>query len=122
MKRGMLRVPLLAALLAGVLCCVVAQGQSTGSQGSKQPKSAPKSPGTSMTGCIDEQDGRYVLVNDRNLTTIANLEADGFPTEGFAKHVGKKVIVRGISNPGGTVPLFKVRTIETVNETCAPQQ
>jgi hypothetical protein len=74
----------------------------------------------SLTGCIDEQEGRYILVDDRELKPIADLEAVGFPTEGFAKHVGHKVIVRGISNPGGTRPIFKVRTIETVSESCAP--
>ena len=75
-----------------------------------------------MTGCIDEDNGRYILVDDRELKPIADLQAEGFPTEGFAKHVGHKVIVRGISSPGENRPLFKVRSIETVSETCAPQQ
>lgn len=75
-----------------------------------------------MTGCIDEDSGRYILVDDRELKPIADLQAEGFPTEGFAKHVGHKVIVRGISSPGEIRPLFKVRSIETVSETCAPQQ
>jgi hypothetical protein len=51
---------------------------------------------------------------------VADLEADGFPTEGFAKHVGHKVTVRGTSNPANTRPVFKVRSIETISETCAP--
>jgi len=73
-------------------------------------------------GCVDQQDGQFVLVDDRDLNkVIANLDAEGFPVEGFAKHVGQKVIVRGISNPGGARPVFKVRTVETVSETCAPQ-
>jgi hypothetical protein len=50
------------------------------------------------------------------------LVADGFPTEGFAKHVGHKVTVRGISSSGGTRPAMKVRSIETVSDNCAPQQ
>jgi hypothetical protein len=70
---------------------------------------------------VDEQDGRYVLVDDRTLTPIANLEADGFPTEAFAKHMGHKVTVRGISNSGSGRLIFKVRTVDTVSETCAPQ-
>ena len=85
-----------------------------------QTKSADKT--ASMTGCIDEDNGRYILVDDRELKPIADLQAEGFPTEGFAKHVGHKVIVRGISSPGENRPLFKVRSIETVSETCAPQQ
>jgi len=61
------------------------------------------------------------MVNDRTLDPIADLEAEGFETEGFAKHMGHKVTVRGTSNPGENRPLFKVRSIETVSDTCAPQ-
>jgi hypothetical protein len=76
--------------------------------------------GSSLTGCVDQQDGHYVLVDDRNLSPVADLQAEGFPTEGFAKHMGQKVTVRGISSSGSTRPVFKVRSIETVSETCAP--
>jgi hypothetical protein len=90
--------------------------------GSKQEekKAPPKSKGAtaSMAGCVDQQDGHYVLIDDRSREPIANLEADGFETEGFAKHVGHKVTVRGISNPGGARPTFRVRAIETVSESC----
>ena len=75
---------------------------------------------SSLTGCVDEKEGHYILVDDRNLSPVADLEADGFPTEGFAKHVGHKVTVRGTSSPGSTRPLFKVRRIETLSENCAP--
>ena len=98
------------------------QGDRTSSQ--QQPKTDPpakpeaKGP-TSLTGCIDEQEGQWVLVNDQTLAIMANLAAEGFPPEGFAKHVGHKVTVRGTSSSGGSRPLFKVRTIETVSETCA---
>jgi len=86
---------------------------------SKQQQKAGKA--SSMTGCVDEQDGRYVLVDEQKRERIANLEPDGFPVEGFAKHLGHKVIVRGISNAGDALPVFKVRTVETVSENCAPQ-
>jgi hypothetical protein len=86
------------------------------------PRKEQKAKTDSLTGCIDQQDGRYVLVNDRNLNAVALLEADGFPTEGFAKHMGHKVTVRGISSPGGALPVFKVRGIDTVSDTCVPQQ
>src|ERR1039458_6358414 len=76
--------------------------------------------GSSLTGCVDEKEGHYILVDDRSLSPVADLEADGFPTEGFAKHVGHKVTVRGTSSSGSTRPVFKVRTIETLSETCAP--
>jgi hypothetical protein len=87
-----------------------------------QPKKEQKEKTSSLTGCVDEHDGRYVLVDDRALQPIADLEADGFPTEGFAKHMGHKVTVRGTSSSGGTRPIIKVRSIETVSETCAPQE
>jgi len=76
---------------------------------------------TSMTGCVDQQDGQFVLVDDHDLKVVANLDAVGFPVEGFAKHVGEKVIVKGVSTPGDARPVFKVKTIETVSDTCAPQ-
>ena len=92
-----------------------AAGQTTAQKQSKSAKAV-----TAMTGCVDEQDGHYVLISDRDRSVIANLEAEGFPTEGFAKYVGQKVTVRGTSIPSGERPLFRVRTIDTVSETCEP--
>jgi len=77
-------------------------------------------PEASRSGCIDQQDGLYVLVNDRSLEVMAQLEADGFPTEGFAKHVGHKVTVHGSTKGGGASPFFRVRRIDTISETCSP--
>jgi hypothetical protein len=85
-----------------------------------QPKKESQSTGDSMTGCVDEQSGRYVLTNDRDLALIAILEADGFPTEAFAKHLGHKVTVRGIVTPGGTQPTIKVRSVTAISDTCGP--
>ena len=90
----------------------------------RAPNSQEKAPagkkkaasGSSLSGCVDQQEGHYVLVDDRSLSPVA----DGFPTEGFAKHMGHKVTVRGTSNSGSTRSVFKVRSIETVSETCAP--
>jgi hypothetical protein len=82
-------------------------------------KPAPKGQMASLTGCVDEQEGKWVLVNDQTMAIIANLAADGFPTEAFAKHVGHKVTVRGTASSGGSPPIFKVRSIETISETCA---
>jgi len=92
-------------------------------QASSTQTNSPGKKGTSqatLTGCLDQQEGRYVLVDDRNLQPVADLEAEGFPTEGFAKHLGQKVTLRGTRNSGGARQIFKVRSIETVNETCAP--
>ncbi len=92
-------------------------GQKKGSTANKKKKAAPQA---SLSGCIDQQEGHYVLVDDRTMNAVADLDADGFPTEGFAKHMGHKVTVRGTSNPGSTRPAFKVRSIETISESCAP--
>ncbi|HTS62189.1 MAG TPA: hypothetical protein VMH28_09195 [Candidatus Acidoferrales bacterium] len=94
-------------------------GPQTGKGSTK--KTPQKSEGASLSGCVDQQEGQYVLVDDHDLKVIANLEAEGFPTEGFAKHMGEKVIVRGSQNPGDARPVFKVHRIETVSDTCAPQ-
>ena len=93
-------------------------------QQSKEKDPPPaKSAAASMTGCVDEQEGSYLLLSDQTMNPIASLVADGFDKEDFAKHVGHKVTVRGTSNPQGAgLPQFKVKTIEKVSETCAPQR
>jgi hypothetical protein len=96
--------------------------QAEQKQDSKEKAPPAKNAAASMTGCVDEQEGNYVLLSDRTMNPIASLEADGFPREAFAKHVGHKVTVRGTSNPQGSLPLFKVKAIETVSETCTPQR
>lgn len=110
----------IGAVWFGLLCC---GSPSIAQQQPKQQKKAPgKTQQASLTGCIDEQDGKYVLIHDQTRALIANLEADGFPAEGFARHVGHKVTVRGTANPDGAAsPVFKVRTVETLSETCGPQ-
>jgi hypothetical protein len=90
---------------------------------SKQKNASKKVDSSSLTGCIDQHDGQYVLIHDQTRSTIANLEAVGFPTEGFAKHLGEKVTVRGTASPSGTDhPVFKVRAVEKISDTCGPEQ
>lgn len=116
-----------AAWLA-VLAVFATIAPSSGFCAAQEPNSQKKAPaakkkaapGASLSGCVDQQEGHYVLADDRSLSPLADLEADGFPTEGFAKHVGHKVTVRGTSTSGSTRPVFKVRTIETISEMCGP--
>jgi hypothetical protein len=82
-------------------------------------KADPKGQTASLTGCVDEQEGKWVLVNDQTMAIIATLAADGFPTEGFAKYMGHKVTVQGTGSSGGPGSTFKVRIIKTISETCA---
>lgn len=105
-------------LATGSLTAVAAPKQEK----QQQPKKDSKKASDSMTGCVDQQNGGYVLTNDHDLALIAILEADGFPTEAFAKHLGHKVTVQGTLIPGGTQPTFKVRSIAAVSDSCAPQR
>jgi hypothetical protein len=108
-----------AVLAAGLSAAALSAAQSPQSE-KKAPAGKKTASGASLTGCVDERDGHYILVDDQGLNPMADLEADGFPTEGFAKHMGHKVTVRGTSSSGSTRPRFKVRRVETVSETCAP--
>jgi hypothetical protein len=110
----------IALALAVIFLAVGSSNAPLAAQQEQQPKKESKSASDSMTGCVDEQNGRYVLTNDSDLALIAILEADGFPTEAFAKHMGHKVTVRGTVIPGGTQPTFKVRSVAAVSDTCSP--
>jgi hypothetical protein len=104
--------------LAPAAALSAAQAPDSGQKAPAGKKAAAAQ--STLSGCVDEKEGHYIMVDDRNLRPVADLEADGFPTEGFAKHVGHKVTVRGTSSSGSTRPVFKVRSIETLSETCAP--
>jgi hypothetical protein len=81
----------------------------------KQPQAQP----AALTGCVDQQEGQYVLISDQTRSLIAHLETEGFPTEGFAKHVGHKVTVRGTSSSTGAEhPTFKVRSVDAISDAC----
>jgi len=114
-----------ASLLMSVVLAIVvpsaALSAAQAPQSEKKTTAGKKSTsGATLTGCVDERDGHYILVDDQGLNPMADLEADGFPTEGFAKHMGHKVTVRGTLNSGSTPQRFKVRSVQTVSETCAP--
>jgi hypothetical protein len=117
-----------ASIVLLTTLAVISSNTARGAAGEPDPqqKTEPAKKKTeqasSLTGCVDQQDGQYVLVDDRSLSPIADLIAEGFPTEGFAKHMGHKVTVRGTANPGGSRTVIKVRSIETLSETCTPQQ
>jgi hypothetical protein len=108
--------------------CTVALGASPeekappGKSGT-QKKSAPKSKTTQQvfTGCVDEQDGQYVLLDDHVLKKVVNLEAVHAGSEDFfAKHLGHKVTVKGTMS-SETEGKFKVSSIEDVAPVCSPE-
>jgi len=81
-------------------------------------KADPKGQTATLTGCVDEQEGKWVLVDGQTMAVIAKLAADGFPLEAFAKYVGHKVNVRGTASSDESGSIFKVREIKTISETC----
>jgi hypothetical protein len=87
------------------------------------PQSAKVRPAAkaSLTRCIDERDGQYVLTNDTNLQPTARLQpAAGSPEDNFARHMGHKVTVRGALTKADPLPVMTVESVETVSQECAP--
>lgn len=99
----------------GLLMMAVTVAAAPPQSGKTQPAKA------SLTGCVDERDGQYVLTNDTNLQPTARLKpAAGSPEDNFARHMGHKVTVRGVLAKEEPLPLMTVDSVETVSETCAP--
>jgi len=124
----MIRRAAITVLVMVASCCLsYARSNPAVNRSQDQPKTDPKEKAepkgqtASLTGCVDEQEGKWVLVNDQTMAIIANLAADGFPTEGFAKYLGHKVTVQGTASADGPGSTFKVRSIKTIRETCAAQ-
>jgi hypothetical protein len=92
--------------------------QKKSAQQSKNNRQAVES----LTGCVDEQDGNYVLLDDKMETKLADLEAVGASNEAFfAKHLGHTVIVKG-KKPSEQDTKFRVSSIEEVSAVCGPPQ
>jgi len=102
----------LLGLLMLTVCVAAAAPQSA-----KTPPAAK----ASLTGCVDERDGQYVLTNDTDLQPIARLQpAAGSPQDNFARHMGHKVTVRGALSKEGPLPIMTVESVKGVSDTCAP--
>ena len=75
----------------------------------------------SLTGCVDEHDGQYMLTNDTNLQPTARLKpAAGSPEDNFARFMGQKVTVKGALSKEEPLPVMTVESVQTVSQTCAP--
>jgi hypothetical protein len=87
------------------------------------PQSGKSQPAAkaSLTGCVDERDGQYMLTNDTNLQPTARLKPSaGSPQDNFARNMGHKVTVRGVLTNEEALPTITVESVKTVSETCAP--
>ena len=89
-------------LLGAILCLgASAQQAQTGSQETKSTQSANRmkravpAVGQSLTGCVDEQNGHYVL-RDAQTSQLINLQPTGADDDtAFARFVGHQVQVSG---------------------------
>ena len=121
-----MRLLFVLAVLATVAFAAPAEQKSTPGDG-VQKKSAPQSRSNrqalqSMTGCVDEQDGSYVLLDGKMERKLADLEAVGASNEAFfAKHLGHTVTVKGRKSAEPEAR-FKVSSIEDIASVCAPPQ
>ena len=82
---------------------------------------AGKTAKISLTGCVDELNGEYVLTNDTDLHPTARLRpVAGSPEDNFARHVGEKVTVRGTLSDDKPLPVVTVENLQTISQSCGP--
>jgi hypothetical protein len=94
-------------LLVGAILCLgaAAQGQTTNpdaksTQSANRMKRPTSTAAQSVTGCVDEQNGRYVL-RDVQTSQLINLQPAGTDADsGFAKFVGHQVQADGTMSSG----------------------
>jgi hypothetical protein len=71
----------------------------------------------SFTGCVDQQDGKYVLL-DEQLRRFIALQTPGSDADSrFAKYLGQKVQVSG-SQPAGEANTVNVEHISGIANMC----
>ena len=119
------QIPVMFATLALLAlpspCADAPAKRSPAGKSEKKSKAQSASQNSTLSGCVDEgESGRYVLTDDVKLSPIVQLQADGFPNEGFAKYMGQKVTVQGRRAEIEGRSVFAVRKIDIVSETCAP--
>ena len=98
-------------ILLGVLAGVAGQP----SQGAPTAKPVPVVQ-QSLTGCIDEQLGQYVLL-DSQMLKITGLQSAGPNNDVFAKYVGHEVEVKG-TKASGSKATFTVTGIVQTSDQC----
>lgn len=65
----------------------------------------------SVTGCVDQQNGNYVLRNEQN-SQILNLQSPGSdPDSWFARFVGHRVEADGAKESGTTMRVTQIHQV-----------
>jgi hypothetical protein len=103
-------------VLLGVLFCMAANIAGQPSRSVSTSKFVPVAQ-QSLTGCIDEQFGQYILL-DGEMQKIVNLQSAGPEKEIFAKYLGHKVEVRGTRSSGLKPATFMVTGIAQIAGMC----
>lgn len=85
------------------------------------PKKAAKATTATLSGCVDQRDGIYVLTGDKELKAIADLHGAGFSDDNFARYVGHRVKVEGTVAKEGEKTTVKVRNITSIADVCSPE-
>src|SRR5262249_60008015 len=94
-----------------------------GSRRGRKGKKAAKPQNQTLTGCVDEKSGDYVLTSDDALKHIAALESVGFDKTNFARFVGHKVSITGQLIASGDPPTLRVTSVDNIkniSDICAP--
>lgn len=109
----------------GLLLALAAPGEAANDASKSSKKSKAEKQGSArqelsaVTGCLDERPGpSYLLREEGTLKTVADLQAEAFPIEGFAKYLGQKVTVKGRWSGAGEKLVLQVRTIERIADEC----
>ena len=100
----------------GLLLLGAAHSAGGGGQDPPAVRDSPAGAQQTLAGCVDQQDGQYVLLDSR-METIASLKSAGPDIEIFAKHLGHIVKVKGThssAKPG----VFTVTGIEQLPGRC----
>lgn len=105
----------LRVVMLGILVCMAAGAADGPRQSVPTYKFVPAAQ-QSLTGCIDEQFGQYVLLDDQ-MQKIVRLQSAGSEKDVFAKYLGHKVHVRGTKS-SGTKVTFTVTGIEQIADNC----
>ena len=107
-------------VLGGLLCLgatapAQTSGQNTKStQSANRMKNSPATPGQSVTGCVDQQDGHYVL-RDLQTAQLVRLQAASTDADNdFARFVGHQAQAGGTMSSG----VLTVTHISQVADMC----
>jgi len=102
---------LTTTLLLGCSVSMLAQTGTSSDSSMKKPDSMGKQ--ITMTGCVSEKDGKYILVNKTHPDGVELMSS-----EDFKPHVGHKISVMGMME-SGAMSDFKVSSMKMVSEHCA---